>query len=197
MGQSPEPTPSATVVSAAQRPFPHRLSLAVFSTELGWFGLLGTGGKIAALSIGHSSSQQVQQAIRSKAGEASKNCRIEVYDWNEPLRRRLQRFAQGTASDFTDVELALPPLTDFQRRVLDATRAIPYGKTTSYAELAGKAGSPRAARAVGNVMASNRVPIIIACHRVIAAGGRFGGFSAPQGVDLKIQLLDLEAGRRQ
>jgi len=62
----------------------------------------------------------------------------------------------------------------------------------TYGQLATRAGSPRSARAVGNVMASNRVPLIIPCHRVVAAGGALGGFSAPHGTRLKRRLLKLE-----
>ena len=70
---------------------------------------------------------------------------------------------------------------------------MPRGETVSYAELAGRAGSPNAARAVGGVMAGNRVPLLVPCHRVVGAGGRLGGFSAPTGVELKKRLLALEA----
>ena len=72
-------------------------------------------------------------------------------------------------------------------------RNVPYGQTLSYAELAAKAGSPKAARAVGSVMAQNRVPLIIPCHRVVGSGGHLGGFSAPRGIAFKKQLLELEA----
>jgi methylated-DNA-[protein]-cysteine S-methyltransferase len=64
----------------------------------------------------------------------------------------------------------------------------------SYGELAAKAGYPRAARAVGSVMSSNRFPIVIPCHRVVAAGEKPGGYTSPQGVGMKLRLLALEAG---
>ncbi|GIS60136.1 MAG: hypothetical protein CM1200mP2_23610 [Planctomycetaceae bacterium] len=72
-------------------------------------------------------------------------------------------------------------------------RQVGYGQTTSYGEVARKIGRPGAARAVGTAMANNTVPILIPCHRVIAASGRLGGFSAPRGTRLKQRLLDLEA----
>src|SRR5690606_816156 len=105
----------------------------------------------------------------------------------------LQRFAEGTPESFDDVLLEWPPLTEFQRRVLDTTRRIPYGQTLSYGQLAARAGSPRAARAVGTVMANNRFPIIVPCHRVVASGEKLGGFSALQGTVLKRVMLDMEA----
>ena len=72
-------------------------------------------------------------------------------------------------------------------------RRIPYGRTMSYAELAAKAGSPNAARAVGNCMAGNRIPLIVPCHRVVCSDGRLGSYSAPGGTRMKRRLLDLES----
>jgi methylated-DNA-[protein]-cysteine S-methyltransferase len=78
--------------------------------------------------------------------------------------------------------------------VLEACRGIPYGRTTTYAELAAKAGNPRAARAAGSAMSHNPIPIIIPCHRVLHTGGGLGGFSAPGGLSLKERLLAMERG---
>jgi methylated-DNA-[protein]-cysteine S-methyltransferase len=82
----------------------------------------------------------------------------------------------------------------FGERVRGVVAAVRPGEVVTYGEVAEEAGSPGAARAVGNVMACNRVPIVIPCHRVVASGGKWGGFSAPQGVDLKRRMLDVEAG---
>jgi methylated-DNA-[protein]-cysteine S-methyltransferase len=86
-------------------------------------------------------------------------------------------------------------LTPFQQRVVETVQGIPFGQTMSYAEVAERAGSPRAARAVGNVMAQNRTPMVVPCHRVLASGGRLGGFSAPGGTEFKRRLLALENPR--
>ena len=165
--------------------------LAVFATDLGWFGLSGAGRTVGALTIGHASPENARAAV---ARLSRAECTDEADgDWFPDLRRRLERFARGEAVDFRDVEVALPPMTAFQQAIVEATRRIPYGQTLSYAEVALRAGSPRAARAVGNVMAANRVPIIIPCHRVVASAGGLGGFSAPQGIGLKRRMLELEA----
>ncbi|XZE52951.1 methylated-DNA--[protein]-cysteine S-methyltransferase [Planctomycetaceae bacterium SH139] len=84
----------------------------------------------------------------------------------------------------------------FFARVYQFCRLIAPGQTLSYAELAGRAGSPRAARAVGQAMARNRLPLVIPCHRVLASGGKMGGYSGPGGVDTKRWLLALEADDR-
>ena len=184
-----KPTSRRKNVTPKTEKLPH---LAVFPTDCGWFALRGCGTAVAALTIGHGAPESARDAAL-RIGSPEQVSDVVEADWHPALRQRLQRFAQGERVDFRDIDVALPPMTPFQRAVVRATRAIEYGHTQSYAELALAAGYPRAARAVGNVMASNRVPIIIPCHRVVAAAGRLGGFSAPQGTDLKRRLLAMEA----
>jgi methylated-DNA-[protein]-cysteine S-methyltransferase len=86
---------------------------------------------------------------------------------------------------------AVPP---FRRRVYDLARSIPPGRTLTYGELAVRIGSPGSARAVGQALGRNPFPLIVPCHRVLAAGGRLGGFSAAGGVDAKRRLLAIESG---
>jgi O-6-methylguanine DNA methyltransferase len=85
--------------------------------------------------------------------------------------------------------------TPFQRRVWREISKIPYGGLTSYGLIARSMGKPRAARAVGNCMAGNRTPLVVPCHRVVAAHGRLGRFSAPGGSRTKRRLLAMEARR--
>jgi len=80
----------------------------------------------------------------------------------------------------------------FAGDVLAALETVPYGETVSYGELAGMAGRPRASRSVGTTMATNPLPLVVPCHRVIAAGGALGGYGP--GPELKVQLLELEGG---
>jgi methylated-DNA-[protein]-cysteine S-methyltransferase len=110
----------------------------------------------------------------------------------QDLVQRLQAVADGTEDDFLDVELDLCDRTIFQHAVIDHCRQILRGRVLTYGQLAARAGYPRSARAVGNVMATNRVPLIVPCHRVVGAGGNLGGFSAPQGLRMKRRLLRLE-----
>ena len=76
--------------------------------------------------------------------------------------------------------------------MIEACQRIPRGETLSYGELAAKVGNPGAARAVGTVMSSNPLPLVIPCHRVLGAGGCLGGYSARQGVAMKRRLLEME-----
>ena len=83
----------------------------------------------------------------------------------------------------------------FHRRVYDAARAIPPGKTLAYGEIAERIGAPGAARAVGQALGRNPFPIVVPCHRVLAAGGKIGGFSAHGGTATKRRMLAIEAGK--
>lgn len=160
----------------------------VFPTELGWFAVRWSPQGIGRVTIGHASEGAAQQVVARQARRAS------VAESPHNLFQRLTRFAAGRADRFRKVRLDYPPMTPFQRRVLQSCREIPYGETLSYAQLAAVAGSPRAARAVGNVMAGNPFPILIPCHRVVGSNHSLGGFSAPNGRSLKQRLLANEAG---
>ena len=106
---------------------------------------------------------------------------------------RLQRLLHGDDVDVSDVRLDLEGVPQFDQAVYAVARAVPRGVTVTYGELARRAGAPGAAQAVGQVMGNNRFPLVVPCHRVVAAGGRNGGFSAPGGVDTKLRLLALES----
>ena len=85
-------------------------------------------------------------------------------------------------------------MSPFQRRVLRAALRIPYGRVSTYGEIAAEIGNPRAARAVGRALGANPIPLVVPCHRVIAGSGALGGYSAAGGVRVKRKLLDLEVG---
>lgn len=169
-------------------------SLSIFPTNLGWFGLLGRDQRLVSVFIGHVSENEVRRIAEREAASADLAAPPVDRDWHPELRRRLEQYALGGRVEFNDIDVALPGLSEFQQRVIKATRRIRYGQTLSYGELAEKAGYPRAARGVGTVMSSNRFPIVIPCHRVVAAGGKPGGYSSPHGISLKLRLLALEAG---
>jgi methylated-DNA-[protein]-cysteine S-methyltransferase len=127
---------------------------------------------------------------------ASQGISRDMPNWAKELIDGLQRFADGEPVDFTDVPLAMDHLTPFGRRVVAACRRIGWGKTRSYGELASECGASGAARAVGTVMAKNRYPLVVPCHRVLAAGGALGGYSAPDGLRMKRRLLAMERAER-
>lgn len=105
----------------------------------------------------------------------------------------VQRYFDGQAIDFSGVDLDLSDQEPFFRQVYAAARRVGWGRTTTYGTLSSELGAgPEAARDVGQAMAKNPVPLIIPCHRVLAAGGRVGGFSAPGGAATKLRMLALE-----
>ncbi|MEW4564568.1 methylated-DNA--[protein]-cysteine S-methyltransferase [Bremerella sp. JC770] len=132
----------------------------------------------------------LSKRIRSKPRSASH----QLTDTQQDLIQDIVDYAAGIRIDFADVATDLSHGTPFQQRIWVACQRIPYGEVVTYGELARLAGRPGAARAVGTAMSRNRIPLIIPCHRVIAASNKIGGFTSPQGIRQKKRLLDLEAG---
>ena len=105
----------------------------------------------------------------------------------------VKRYFDGHETDFSDLKLDLGDQNDFCQQIYAAARRIGWGHTTTYGALAKQLGAgPEAARDVGQAMAQNPVALIIPCHRVLAAGGKLGGFSAPGGATAKLNMLKLE-----
>lgn len=98
----------------------------------------------------------------------------------------------GSAVDYGRVKLDMIAIHAFERAVYAAARSIPYGETRTYGALAALVGDPQAAQAVGQALGRNPWPIIVPCHRITAAEGRTGGFSAPGGAATKLRLLEIE-----
>jgi methylated-DNA-[protein]-cysteine S-methyltransferase len=106
---------------------------------------------------------------------------------------RMAAYFAGERVSFGDVELDLDWCTAFQRAVADALRAVPYGESVTYGELAALAGHPNAQRAAGTFCAHNRFPVLLPCHRVVAADG-IGSYGS-LGVEYKRRMLELEGAR--
>ena len=106
--------------------------------------------------------------------------------------RGMINLLNGEVADLSGVVLDLEGVPDFDRRVYAVARTVPAGETTSYGEIATRLGDVHLARDVGQALAHNPFPIVVPCHRVLAAGGKLGGFSARGGVRTKQQLLEIE-----
>ena len=105
----------------------------------------------------------------------------------------VKRYFLGAEVNFSDLLLDLDGQDEFFKQIYDATRRVGWGHTTTYGALAkALGGGPETARDVGQAMAKNPIPLIIPCHRVLAAGGKVGGFSAPGGAATKIRMLEME-----
>ena len=166
----------------------HRFQVSVFRTALGWMAIEGREQSLVALTFGHPSADSARQQINSNRVKPPRQL-----DWLPDLRKRLEDYAEGAPETFLDVDIAYPVATPLALAVLAACRQIAYGETLSYGNLAAQVGAPRAARAVGNVMRTNRCPLVIPCHRGVHGDGRIGNFSAAQGASMKERLLAMEA----
>ncbi|MCG6156061.1 methylated-DNA--[protein]-cysteine S-methyltransferase [Rubinisphaera margarita] len=160
------------------------LYLSAFPTTFGWCGIIGRDRCLRRVLIGGRDRDE----ILLKASDTTTSSE----DWFAECRESIQRYAAGEFVDFSGFEIDLTPFTPFQTQVLKRVRQVAYGRTASYGQIATRCGRPGAARAVGGAMSRNPIPLIIPCHRVIGSSGRLTGFSAPRGLDLKQQLLDLE-----
>ncbi len=107
----------------------------------------------------------------------------------------IKRYAEGEAIDFTDVAVDLGDADDFRLAIYAAARKLGFGQAVTYGALADAAGHPGKARETGEALGRNPVPLIVPCHRIHAAGGKIGGFSAPGGSSTKEKLLALEGVR--
>ena len=158
----------------------------VFETPAGWVTMRVTDNGLCELALPCSTRAEAESRLLGK-GVIEEN--VETHVEAVRLAGELRRYFAGERARFT-VRVDLNGLTDWQRRVLMKTAEIPYGDLVTYGELAAAVGSSGAARAVGQAMARNPVPIVVPCHRVVAASGKLGGYSA--GLQWKQRLLALE-----
>jgi len=109
--------------------------------------------------------------------------------------QQISEYFQGRRAAFA-LEIDLSGLPAFQQEALKAILAIPYGQTATYAEIAAAIGHPGAARAVGRAGATNPIPLVIPCHRVVGSDGKLHGYGGPGGISLKAKLLEMEQAKR-
>jgi methylated-DNA-[protein]-cysteine S-methyltransferase len=159
----------------------------VFDTAAGACALAWNDRGLTHVELPGGSRATTEARIRKRSGATATEPSPQIGS----LIADVQRYFAGEAVDFSAVAVDLSPLSEFQQRLYRSLRAIGFGHTTTYGELARALGLPDA-RDVGQAMGRNPVPLIIPCHRVLAAGGKPGGFSAPGGVATKEKLLALE-----
>jgi len=160
------------------------LFYTVFHPNAGWVGLLGSTTGLLRATLPQSSEQEACRLLGNNLNHAV----LSPHRFKDIIEH-FRAYFTGHSADFPD-RLDLSGATPFQRRVWQAARLIPCGETRSYAWVAGQIGKPKATRAVGQALGRNPLPIIIPCHRVLAADGGLGGFSG--GIAAKKFLLSLE-----
>lgn len=162
---------------------------ALFATAIGQCAIAWSARGICAVQLPESGAAATRARLLARLPGARSQAPT------PPVRRAITSIVdllRGEARDLSPLAIDYRGASEFHRRVCEAARAIPAGETLTYGELAARLGKPGAARAVGSVMARNALPIIVPCHRVLAAGGRPGGFSAHGGVGTKLRMLRIE-----
>lgn len=154
---------------------------ALIDTDLGLFGLGWSVAGVARMALPD-----------AEAGHAERFRRYEAAEPNPDLKARVTAYAAGEEIHFDDVPLDLGDVGEFERQVYAIARAQHWGTTTSYGDIARKLGDVALSRAVGQALGRNPIPLIIPCHRVLAANDSIGGFSAPGGRQTKRRMLALE-----
>ena len=185
------PSKSSTSTKAGSgQETPCRYSL--FSTALGWAGVLVSSKGIRRLSLPQETLSMAWAYLEPPNRGGAPEPELGSFP---DIERRLKRYFRGEETAFDD-SLDLVG-TAFQKRTWEVSRTIPRGETRSYGWIAKNMGNPGSARAVGQAMRSNPVPIIVPCHRVIGRDGRMCGYCGPEGVELKRRLLGMERGNRE
>ncbi len=163
-------------------------------TQFDWTAACWSNRGLTGFVFGRKTPQAAIESIETANRKRSVVAQVPGDEEESQFDYLLEVLEQGIDDMLLDVKLDLTGYTDFQKKVVRAVRRIPRGQTASYGQVAAKVGSPRAARAFGTVMAQNRYPLIVPCHRVVAASS-LGGFSAPDGISLKRRLLKLEGAK--
>jgi methylated-DNA-[protein]-cysteine S-methyltransferase len=158
-----------------------------FDTPLGRCGIAWTDAGVARVQLPEQDDRRAVESLERRGAVPA-----EPPPGIASTIRDVARHFDGDLRDFSAVALDLSGVADFARRVYAAARRIPAGRTATYGEIAAEIGAPGEARAVGQALGANPIPLIVPCHRVVAASGGIGGFSAPGGALTKTRLLALE-----
>ena len=165
---------------------------AVFDTALGACGIIWSARGIAGVQLPDTN----EAATRARIGRRHPGAR--EADPPQHVQRAIEGIVallDGEPHDFSDVALDFGNAPDFNRKVYDIALTIPPGRTMTYGEIAERLGDKLLARDVGTALGQNPIPIIMPCHRVLAAGGKTGGFSGVGGVITKLRLLSIEGAQ--
>ncbi|MGU3494280.1 methylated-DNA--[protein]-cysteine S-methyltransferase [Xanthobacteraceae bacterium A53D] len=163
---------------------------AILEVKGGWCGIAWHAAAITRFHLPGDSWDETRRAIARRAPDARDATPEGI---GAEAAALAVRYFNGERVDFASLAVDLSGQSDFALRIYAATRRLGWGETTTYGALAQEIGGGwEMARAVGQAMGKNPVPLIIPCHRVLAAGGKSGGFSAPGGSRAKLRMLEME-----
>jgi methylated-DNA-[protein]-cysteine S-methyltransferase len=167
-------------------------AFTLFETAIGHCGIAWGARGIVGLQLPEASEQKSRQRMAQRFPEAREGLPPPA------VQRAIEAIVallNGEPSDLSTIALDMEGVAEFERRVYDIARTVPPGETLTYGEVATRLGDPAAARDVGQALGRNPFPIVVPCHRVLAAGGKAGGFSARGGVTTKMRMLTIERAR--
>jgi methylated-DNA-[protein]-cysteine S-methyltransferase len=162
---------------------------ALFDTPIGICGIEWGPRGINGLQLPMGSEEKTRARIRQRRGDIAETAPT------AEVQRAIERIAKllgGERDDLRDIALDLDGVSEFNRGVYDIARTIPPGETLTYGDIAKRLGGVELSRDVGQALGRNPCPIVVPCHRVLAAGKKPGGFSARGGVDTKLKMLAIE-----
>ena len=164
---------------------------ALFDTTIGTCGIVWNDRGVCGLQLPESDASTLRTRLRRRFSDARE---AKPPEGVKAAIDRVVALLRGERVDLRSVTLDMDGLPDLERDVYIAAREIPPGATLTYGEIARRIGRPGAAREVGSALGRNPFAIIVPCHRVVAANGKTGGFSAVGGVTTKLKLLAIEGG---
>ena len=171
----------------------HATGYALFDTAIGRCAIAWGARGITRCALPAASEEALRRHIAGGRAQAEQPAPPAI----AAAITRIVALLAGERDDLRDLVLDLDDIPEFHRRVFATARAIAPGNTVTYGELARRLGTPGAARAVGQALGANPFPIVVPCHRIVAADGSLGGFSAPGGARTKRRMLQIEGAIAQ
>ncbi len=164
-------------------------NFCLFETALGWLGIAWSDAGVTQLQLPERDRAATERRLQTRL---SNGVESEPPHQIAEIVALLKTYASGEAVDFSRTPVDLAGCDPFRHAIYDAARSLSFGETTTYGELATIAGYAGKAQDTGKALGQNPVPIIVPCHRILAAGNKIGGFSAPGGSATKTRLLKME-----
>lgn len=160
-----------------------------FDTPIGDCAVLWRGERIVGTILPVAITERFSDVVKRRARDATEAVPPE---WVQAAIDDIVALLSGDKRDFAELDLDMGGIASFEAKVYALARAIPPGETRTYGDLAKDLGDVALSRGVGQALGRNPFPIVIPCHRILAADGKTGGFSAPGGVDTKFKILEIE-----